>query len=144
VLAFRELFRRTGVTRVGLVTPYLDDVQAKIIANWSAAGFACSAERHRGLQDNFSFATVAPEEIAAMTRSVVQDGCEAVAIVCTNMRGAHLAARLEAELGVPVYDSVAVTLLECLRLAGCDPRVIRGWGGLFSDPRNHPWRGGST
>jgi maleate isomerase len=132
VLAFRDLFARTGVKRVGLVTPYLDDVQSRIIANWSAAGFACTAERHLGLQDNFSFAEVAPEEIAAMTRAVVNEGCDAVAIVCTNMRGAGIAAALEAECGVPVYDSVAVTLFQSLRIAGCDPRVIRGWGSLFS------------
>jgi maleate isomerase len=132
VLAFRDLFARTGVKRVGLVTPYLDDVQSRIVANWSAAGFACTAERHLGLQDNFSFAEVAPEEIAAMTRAVVNEGCDAVAIVCTNMRGAGIAAALEAECGVPVYDSVAVTLFQSLRIAGCDPGVIRGWGSLFA------------
>ncbi|WP_407180931.1 aspartate/glutamate racemase family protein [Bradyrhizobium sp. STM 3562] len=132
VLAFRDLFERTGAQRVGLVTPYLDDVQSKIMANWSAAGFACTAERHLGLRDNFSFATVLPEEIAAMARAVVAEGCDAVAIVCTNMRGAAIVPALESELGVPVYDSVAVTLYQSLRLAGCDPRAIRGWGSLFS------------
>jgi maleate isomerase len=133
VLAFRDLFKRTKVKQVGLVTPYLDDVQAKIVANWSAAGFTCRAERHFGLRDNYSFADLAPEEIAAMTRAVVNEGCDAVAIVCTNMRAAALAAQLEAELGVPIYDSVAVTLFQSLRLAGADPRAIRGWGRLFSD-----------
>jgi maleate isomerase len=136
VLAFRDLFAQRGIKRVGLVTPYLDDVQAKIIANWSAAGLACSSERHLRLQDNFSFAIVAPDDIAAMARAVVQEGCsagcDAVAIVCTNMRGAAIAAALEQELGVPVYDSVAVTLYQCLRMAGRDPRVIKGWGSLFS------------
>jgi maleate isomerase len=133
VLAFRDLFAQRGIKRVGLVTPYLDDVQARIMANWSAAGFACTAERHLRLRDNFSFATVAPDDIAGMARAVVADGCDAVAIVCTNMRGAALAAELEAELGVPVYDSVAVTLHESLRIAGCDPRAIRHWGSLFLD-----------
>ena len=49
VLVFREIFETTGVKRVGLVTPYLDDVQARIVQNWGAAGFTCSAERHLGL-----------------------------------------------------------------------------------------------
>lgn len=132
VLAFRDVFTRTSVKRVGLVTPYRDDVQARIIANWSAAGFACPAERHLRLQDNFSFATVEPDEIATMARAVVSEGCDAVAIVCTNMRGAAIAAPLEAELGVPVYDSVAVTLFQSLRMAGQDPRTVEGWGGVFS------------
>ena len=132
-LAFRDLFQRKGIKRVGLVTPYLEDVQQKIMTNWAAAGFACSAERHLSLQDNFSFGVVPPEEIADMTRAVIQEGCDAAAIVCTNLRGAEVAAALEAELGVPVYDSVAVTLAECLRLAGRDPRVVSGWGSVFSD-----------
>src|SRR5438270_1873910 len=34
VLAFREIFERTGVARVGLVTPYDDAVQGKIVQNW--------------------------------------------------------------------------------------------------------------
>ena len=49
VLAFREIFERTSVRRVGLVTPYLDDVQQRIISNWDGAGFPCTAERHLGL-----------------------------------------------------------------------------------------------
>jgi maleate isomerase len=132
VLAFRDLFAQRGIKRVGLVTPYLDDVQAKIIANWSAAGLDCSAERHLRLRDNFSFADVTTDDIAAMTRAVVGEGCDAVAIVCTNMRGASIAPALEDVLGVPVYDSVAVTLYHCLRMAGRDPRVLKGWGSLFS------------
>src|SRR6516164_2055633 len=38
VLAFREIFRRTGVSRVGLVTPYVANVQARIMDNWRKAG----------------------------------------------------------------------------------------------------------
>src|SRR3954469_12832930 len=75
VLAFREIFQRTGVRRVGLVTPYLDDVQARIIANWMSAGIICSAERHSGLRDNFSFAEVSEPTISEMIRSVKREGC---------------------------------------------------------------------
>jgi maleate isomerase len=132
VLAFRELFERNEIHRVGLVTPYDDDVQAKIIANWSRSGFVCSAERHLGLNDNFSFATVEPEKIATMVRTVAGEGCDAVAIVCTNMRGAALAAQLEAELGIPVYDSIATTVLKGLCVAGVNPDRVHGWGRLFS------------
>ena len=46
------MFRATGGRRIGLVTPYTDDVQAKIIANWGASGFICVAERHLGIADN--------------------------------------------------------------------------------------------
>jgi maleate isomerase len=135
VLAFREIFERTRVRRIGLVTPYRSDVQSRIMANWQASGFLCSAERHLRLQDNFSFAEVSEEQIADLVRAVARDGCDAVAIVCTNMRGAGLAEPLERELGIPIYDSIAATLWKSLAVAGVSPARIKGWGGLFQDER---------
>jgi maleate isomerase len=131
VLAFRDVFRATGVARVGLVTPYRRDVQERIARNWGAAGFACPAERHLGLQDNFSFAEVTEATVAGLVREVAGEGCDAVAVVCTNMRGAALAAGLERELGLPVYDSVATTVWASLKAAGVPPSAVSGWGSLF-------------
>ncbi|WP_298959413.1 aspartate/glutamate racemase family protein [uncultured Methylobacterium sp.] len=131
VLGFREVFRRGGHRRIGLVTPYTGDVQARIRANWAEAGFDCTAERHAGLSDNFSFAGLTEAEVAGMVRAVAAEGAEAVAIVCTNMAGAGLAASLEAELGIPVYDSIAVTLWAALRRAGADASRVAGWGRVF-------------
>jgi maleate isomerase len=133
VLAFREIFRRKGSRRIGLVTPYSDPVQAKIIATWGALGLTCSAERHLGLEDNFSFAEVHQDTIAALVREVAHEGCDAAAIVCTNMRGASIAPALEAELGIPVYDSIATTLWKSLQVAGVAPSRVQGWGSLFTD-----------
>jgi maleate isomerase len=120
--------------RTGLVTPYTDDVQARIGRVWAAAGTHCHAERHLGLRDNFSFGEVAPATIADMIRAVAADGCDAVVVLCTNMQSATLAAALERELNIPVLDSVAVTLWKTMALAGADPRVLSGWGRIFQSP----------
>ena len=133
ILAFREIFERTGASRIGLVTPYVDAVQERIIRNWGAAGVACPAERHSGLQDNFSFAEVTERDIAEMVRAVGGADIDAIAIVCTNMRGAPLAQKLQAELGVPVYDSIATTLWKSLVLADVPPALVRNWGAPFSE-----------
>jgi maleate isomerase len=134
VLAYRDLLRRLGAKRIGLVTPYRQEVQDKIIANWNSEGLHCVAERHLSLQDNFSFAEVPEAEVASLIEDVVREGCDAVAVVCTNMRGAGAAEPLERKLGVPVLDSIAVTLWACLTATGIDPSRIRGWGSLFSSP----------
>ena len=131
-LAFRDAFATLGARRVGLVTPYTADVQDRIRANWSAAGIACTSERHLALADNFSFAEVDEATIAGLIRAVAADGCDTAAIVCTNMRGAPPAAALEAELGITVCDSIAVTLWKCLLIAGVAPSRIAGWGRLFA------------
>jgi maleate isomerase len=135
VLAYRDLFHRLGTPRIGLVTPYSRDVQDKIIANWASQGLNCTAERHLSLRDNYSFAEVPQAEIARLIEEVARDGCDVVAIVCTNMRGTDIAERLEQRLGVGVFDSIAVTLWACLIVAGIDPALIRGWGSVFTDPR---------
>ena len=135
VLAFHEIFWRTKVGRIGLVTPYTDDIQSRIIANWDAAGFACVAERHAGLSDNFSFAEVAPETIAGMIREVAREKPDAIAVVCTNMDAATLAPTLERELSIPVYDSIATAIWSSLILAGVEPSELHDWGRLFMDPR---------
>jgi len=133
VLALNEVFSRTGVQSFGLVTPYRDDVQERIVANYRAAGFHCAAERHLGLQDNFSFSEVGAEEIRAMAREVADAKPDAITIFCTNLRGAPLAAELERELGIPVYDTIATVVWKSLKLAGADPSRVTGWGRLFRE-----------
>jgi maleate isomerase len=133
VLALNEIFERTGVRRFGLVTPYRDDVQARIVQNYASSGFECIAERHRNLQDNFSFSEVGADTIRAMVREVAEAKPDAITILCTNLAGARLAAELEAETGIPIYDSISTTVWKSLRLAGVDTSRVAGWGRLFAE-----------
>ena len=137
VLALNEILELTGVRRLGLVTPYRDDVQAAIVANYARAGIACVAERHLGLQDNFSFSDVSAEQLRAMVAEVMRGPPEtrpqAVTILCTNLRGAPLVAALEDEFDVPIYDSIATVVWKSLRLAGIDTRRVTRWGRLFRE-----------
>ncbi len=131
-LALNELLARQKVRRLGLVTPYTADVQERISANYGRVGITCVAERHFGERDNFAFAAIGAAQVAAAVRDVARAGVDAVAIVCTNMCGAALAPAIEAELGVPLFDSVAVALRGGMLAAGRDPALLSGWGSLFS------------
>ena len=133
VLALNEIFAATGVKRFGLVTPYRDDVQAAIVRNYASAGFECVAERHLRKQDNFSFSETTDDEIRAMVREVALAKPDAITIFCTNLRGAPLVAELEAETGIPIYDTIATVVWKSLRLAGVDARRVTGWGRLFGE-----------
>jgi maleate isomerase len=132
MLALNELLEKTAATRVGFVTPYLDDVQARINANYEKAGFRVVADRHLGMQDNFSFSTVTANQIRTMTRDVAAAKPDAIAIVCTNMRGAPLAEELEAAFGIPIYDTVSTTVWKSLKIAGIDTNRVKDWGTIFS------------
>ncbi|MEO8524709.1 MAG: aspartate/glutamate racemase family protein [Caldimonas sp.] len=137
VLALNEIFELTGVRRFGLVSPYRSDVQEAIVANYAKAGLRCVAERHLGLQDNFSFSEVTAAQLRSMLREVMsgspEDRPEALTIFCTNLRGAPLVDEMEQELGVPIYDSIAAVVWKALRVAGADTRRIARWGRLFRE-----------
>lgn len=133
VLALNEIFRRRGITRFGLVTPYRDDVQAHITANYRQAGFDCVAERHLDIQENFTFAHIPPDDIRKMVREVAASKPQAITIFCTNLCGAPLAAELEEELGIPIYDTVSTVVWKSLQLAGVDTSRLSGWGSIFKE-----------
>jgi maleate isomerase len=121
VLACLEEFRASGVRRFGLVTPYVEEIQSRIVANFAREGFECAGERHLGLRVNFEFASVARETVERMVREVALGKPDAIVILCTNVAGAEAAETLEREMGVRIVDSVAVALRGALRLAcaGC-------------------------
>jgi len=130
-LACIDAARALGARRIGLVSPYTDDVQQRIANVWAEEGIAPHAERHLGLRDNFSFGEVEPAVIADMIRAVAAEGADTIVILCTNLDGAALAASLERELDIAVLDSVAVTLWRTLGLAGSDIRALARWGRIF-------------
>ncbi|AOY92116.1 Asp/Glu/hydantoin racemase [Cupriavidus sp. USMAA2-4] len=133
VLALNEILDKTGARRFGLATPYLADVQQRIVANYARSGFDCVAERHLDLHVNYSFAEVEEATIARMVRELAQTRPQAITTFCTNLRAAHLVEALEAETGIPVYDTIATVVWKSLRLAGVDTRALAGWGRLFRE-----------
>jgi maleate isomerase len=91
------------------------------------------AERHLGLSHNFSFSEVTEEEIIGMTREVAKAKPHAIIPLCTNLRSAPLVEALEAETGIPIYDSISTAVWKCLKLSGVDPKRVQGWGRLFRE-----------
>jgi maleate isomerase len=131
VLAINEVLQRLSAKRFALVSPYTEDVQSSIIGHYRAIGLECVAEVHATRSDNFSFAELSADDIRSMITSVARSRPEAVVVMCTNMRGAHLARELEAELGIVLIDSVSAFVWKALQLLGAPPPSPRKWGRLF-------------
>lgn len=138
ILSLVDILTRIGATSQALVSPYTSDVQETIIATYAALGFACPAERHLGIRDNFSFGTVDEATIGRMIADCLPAAPDAITILCTNMIGARVAADMETPDGPMMLDSVAVTLWGCLTAMGLRPDLITGQGRLFTDPRLNP------
>ncbi|KAF2790056.1 hypothetical protein K505DRAFT_312061 [Melanomma pulvis-pyrius CBS 109.77] len=131
ILALNKALKKLGVTRLGLVTPYVEEVQEAIIRNYGAIGVDASVERHLSRSDNVKFAGLGPETFDPLVEGVVKEGVDAVTIFCTNLSAAQYVERWEREHGVPVLDSVATVVWDALRICGVDTSQIRGWGRLM-------------
>ncbi|SMF89270.1 maleate isomerase [Azospirillum oryzae] len=133
MLALNEILETTDRKRFAIVSPYLDEIQERMVANYNAAGFEVVAERHLNDRGNFSFSEIAEERIERMCAEVAEAKPDAIAIICTNMRGAPVAERVEKALGIPVYDTVSTVVWKALRMTGVDTRGVEGWGSLFQE-----------
>ncbi|OAJ53250.1 Asp/Glu/hydantoin racemase [Paraburkholderia ginsengiterrae] len=133
VLALNEILEQTGVKKFGLVSPYLKEVQQKIVANYRDNGIDCASENHLGLKVNFEFSEVTEDTLREQIREVATQRPEAIVTFCTNLRAAHLAAEVEQNHGIPLYDTISTVVWKSLKLAGYDTTRVTGWGRLFSE-----------
>lgn len=134
VLGLAHVLAARGIRRLGLITPYNIEGQQKTLACLKKEGFEVVAHAYADYADNLSYASVPLDKIAAMGREVARAKPQAILASCTNFPAAVMAAPLEAELGIPVYDTTALGVWHALRLAGVDttPAVAR-WGSLFKE-----------
>jgi maleate isomerase len=131
-LAMFDLLRLRGESRIGLVTPYTQDVQIAIVDGFAREGVTVVAERHSGLRDNFSFAQVTPAALKQMIYAVAAERPEAIVVLCTNLAAASFAETLEANLDITIYDSVATALYGALSAAEIDTVKIQSFGRIFA------------
>ncbi len=132
VLALNELLALKSIDRLGLVSPYTTDVQQRIVNNYAGIGVEVVAEQHLDICVNYDFALVTRDQLLGMMRQVALAQPQAMTTFCTNLRAAPLAEAIEAELGIPLLDTVSTTVWGMLRAAGLAPSAIRGWGQLYN------------
>ncbi|HET8747102.1 MAG TPA: aspartate/glutamate racemase family protein [Ramlibacter sp.] len=131
VLALNELLALKEIRRIALVTPYTEDVQQRIVANYRALGIEVVAEQHLGIRVNHDFAGVPPRMLRELLDQVARAKPQAITTFCTNLRAAQLAADFERERGISLLDTVSTTVWGMVRAAGASPAAIAGWGELF-------------
>ncbi|GAB4057641.1 Asp/Glu/hydantoin racemase [Uliginosibacterium sediminicola] len=133
ILALNELLALRGFTRMAIVSPYLEDVQRRIQANYAAAGIEVVGESHLSISENFAFAEVTAATLAQQVASVAHAKPQVIVPYCTNLASAHLAAQWEQQYGCAVYDTTSTVVWKMLRLCGFDTSAIVGWGSLMRE-----------
>ena len=129
-LAYLAAFEAFGTERIGMLTPYTADVNEAVVASYEREGIKTVEHRHLDLSDNESFARVTDNEMRPGSLELAAASPDALVYLCTNLYGANITAEVEESTGVPVLDSVAVTLWHALKLAGA-PLLEPRWGRLL-------------
>lgn len=126
--AARAAMVALGARSVAVLTPYTDDVNARIHDHLVDHGITVTAFGSFHDDNDNSVARIDAASIAAAARDLAMaPGTEAVFISCTSIRFAAHIPDLEAELGLPVVTSNTGLAWSILRQAGIDtPEPARG------------------
>lgn len=126
-----EGLRHLGVRRVALLTPYLPETTAPVVAHFAAAGLEVVRALGFGLADDREIARVAPDAISAAAQAADHPRAEALFVSCTALPVLGLIPAIEAALGKPVLSSNQALGWAMLRAAGMN---APGPGQLFAAP----------
>ena len=130
-IAFYDAFRAHGWTRIALAVPYTPDVTRQIGVEYERQGLRVTGAASLGLVANVDIGATGPEPIRGLLRDAAASRPDCIAVVCTNLNATDLLAEMEAELGIPIVDSIAVTFWQACRLVGVETPVP-GWGRLLA------------
>ena len=116
------------VKKVAVITPYPDEINARLQTFLEAHGFEIVNMKGLGLyREIFNQPAGASYRLA---READRQEADAVFISCTNFRSVEVLDELEQDLGKPVLSANQVTMWDLLRLSGIRPG-LEGYGSLF-------------
>jgi maleate isomerase len=115
-----------GVRRVAVATPYIDEINAKLVRFFEENGF--DVVKLAGLQivENLTVGRQGPTAAYDLSKTVDSQEAEAIFISCTNFRTVEIVERLETELGKPATSANVATFWYAMRKIG----LTDGQGGL--------------
>jgi maleate cis-trans isomerase len=111
-------FQRLGVRRIAVASPYLREVNDRLVEFFAGHGVEVGRLRALELDHERDISRATPETVYRLAREAWFDGAEALFIPCTDFGSIDLIQPLERDLGKPVVTSNQATMWHALRLAG--------------------------
>ena len=124
-------FKALGCRRIGVLTPYRDDVNRMVREYIIARGFEVPVFGSFNEENDNTVARISAQSLrAAILEIGRRDEVDAVFLSCTSLRLAGAVTSIEQELDKPVTSSNHALIWHTLRLAGID-EPIGGFGRLY-------------
>jgi maleate isomerase len=131
--AMIEAFRKLGLKRISLATPYVDEINELEKAFIEAHGFEVPAYKGLQLLDVGELIDVPPSRMRQLAQEVDSPEADAIFISNAGWSALDVLQMLEAELGKPVLSTNQVSLWAAFRLAGIR-EPVQGYGRLLLGP----------
>ncbi|MFI0349000.1 Asp/Glu racemase [Actinomadura sp. 9N407] len=123
--ALVESLALLGISRVAVVTPYIDSVTDRLVSFLGSHGIGVVSSVGMGLLNHIW--KVGYGEVVNAVSAVDCPEAEAVFISCTNVPTYDIIAPLERMLGKPVLTANQVTMCSALRAMGCQAAGDGQW-----------------
>lgn len=122
--------RAVGARRIVVATPYLDEVNAHVLAFLKANGFEVLDFQGLNLATNQEIDCVEPKFLREFAASLDRPDADALFICCGALRALDIVGALEEQIGKPAIVSNQAMMWDCLRRAGIGD-AIAGYGRLL-------------
>ena len=132
--AIVRALRQLGMRRVAVATSYIDELNDKLVAYLTHAGFTVTAIEGLSIVGVQEVGEVTTEALGALSRKVFarDTSADGIFISCGGLLTLDAIRQLEAQLHVPVTASSPAGFWDAVRLAGADA-AAPGFGRLFAE-----------
>ncbi len=131
-LALLDAFNHYGIKRYGLAVPYVEEPTRKIIETYDKRGLTAVNTARLDQIENVVIGNTPFARIKQLIRDADSPDAECIVVACTNLPAPVVIDEMEAEIGKPILDSIAVTLWKALKMTSIDI-PLHGWGKLLRD-----------
>jgi arylmalonate decarboxylase len=125
--------RQLGIQRVAVATSYIAELNDKLVAYLTHAGFAVTAIEGMSITDVEEVGQVPTNALVDLSKQVYakDESAQGIFISCGGLLTLDAIRQLEAELGLPVTASSPAGFWDVVLRGGWDPRA-HGFGRLFT------------
>lgn len=116
--------------KIAVATPYVDEINVMAKNFLNDHGFEIVNFKGQNMLDDYEINSQSIEDIEKLIREVNTEEAEAIAVLCTSMKGISILSKLEKELGKPIVTAIQATFWHCLRKLNINDK-IHGFGSLL-------------
>lgn len=129
--ALMAAVRATGMRRLALMTPYVQEVVDKEVEYFTAAGYEVVKTVGKACSTPIEQGSLPPATWLDLAKKLKNERLDGLVISCAGIQVASVLNQIEQELGIPVVTSNQALLWACLSLVGIT-ESIPNYGRLLS------------